>query len=77
MTNEQLRQRDAEYQALCGAIEREATESGFADFLDDPASLRDRVRDLSNQGLCEYPDADQVRWILDKFVPEVVDIPQT
>jgi len=74
MTQEQLRRLDAEYQALCAAIEREATEGGFANFLRDPANLRKRTKHLAEQGLCEYPDNEQIEYFL-KFVPETLDFP--
>ncbi len=60
---------NAEYMALCGAIERECTEGGFEDFRNNPETLRQRCSDLASQGLCEVPDNSLIKSFL-IFVPK-------
>ena len=41
------------YVGLCDLIEREATESGFESFMDDPQDLIHHVRELANSGIVD------------------------
>ena len=61
---------EAEYMALCGAIERNCTEGGFKYFKEDPMSLRKRVRELERHYMVEYPNKSQIESFL-MFIPKI------